>query len=90
MNRQRYNTLLSLVRCFFTVNDILRSELDQVSIEEHGKSLDAVLKIWAQQNSDIDQNSYIELVDYLRALTSEPNCISDMEEMYNFIYSISC
>lgn len=90
MNRQRYNTLLSLVRCFFTVNDILRSELDQVSIEEHGKSLDAVLKIWAQRNSDIDQNSYIELVDYLRALTGEPDCISDMEEMYNFIYSISC
>lgn len=90
MNRQRYNTLLSLVRCFFTVNDILRSELDQVSIEEHGKSLDAVLKIWAEQNSDIDQNSYIELVDYLKTLTSEPNCISDMEEMYNFIYSISC
>ena len=90
MNRQRYNTLLSLVRCFFTVNDTLRSELDQVSIEEHGKSLDALLKTWAKQNSDIDQNSYIELVDYLKLLTNEPNCISDMEEMYDFIYSINC
>ena len=86
----KYNTLLSLIKSFFTVNDSLRVELNQVSFEEHGKSLDALLKAWARQNSTIDQNHYIELVDYLKTLTSEPDCISDMEEMYDFIYSIDC
>lgn len=81
-----YSTLLTSVRKFFDVNDTLRKNLEDISIEEHGKSLDELLSLWAKKNSTLDNDSYIELVEYLNMLNAEPHCISEMAEMYDFIY----
>lgn len=81
----KYNTLLSSIRKFFDVSDTLRKELDNIAIEEHGKSLDDLLILWARQNSLSNNDAYMELVEYLNELNNEP-CISDMQEMYDFIY----
>lgn len=81
----RYSTLLTSVRKFFDVSDTLRKELDDISVEEHGKKLDELLIIWAKKTSTLDNESYIELVEYLNELNTDP-CISDMQEMYDFIY----
>lgn len=82
----KYNTLLSSIRKFFDVNDTLRKELDTIAIEEHGKSLDDLLILWAKKASMLDNESYIELVEYLNELNTEPHYISEMDEMYDFIY----
>lgn len=81
----KYNTLLSSIRKFFDVSDTLRKELDNIAIEEHGKSLDDLLILWARQNSLLNNDAYMELIEYLNELNNEP-CISDMQEMYDFIY----
>lgn len=81
----KYNTLLSSIRKFFDVSDTLKKELDNIAIEEHGKSLDDLLILWARRNSSLNNDAYIELVKYLNELNTEP-CISDMQEMYDFIY----
>lgn len=81
----KYNTLLSSIRKFFNVSDTLRKELDNIAIEEHGKSLDDLLILWARQNSLLNNDAYMELIEYLNELNNEP-CISDMQEMYDFIY----
>ena len=81
----KYNTLLSSIRKFFDVSDTLKKELDNIAIEEHGKSLDDLLILWARRNSALNNDAYIELVEYLNELNTEP-CISDMQEMYDFIY----
>ncbi|WP_406543870.1 hypothetical protein [Pseudobutyrivibrio sp.] len=81
----KYNTLLSSIRKFFDVSDTLRKELDNIAIEEHGKSLDDLLILWARQNSLLNNDAYMELIEYLNELNTEP-CISDMQEMYDFIY----
>lgn len=81
----KYNTLLSSIRKFFNVSDSLKKELDNIAIEEHGKSLDDLLILWAKKTSTLVNESYIELVEYLNELNTDP-CISDMQEMYDFIY----
>lgn len=78
----KYNTLLSSIKAFFDVNDTLRKELNNIAIEEHGKSLNDLLILWAKKNSTLNNDTYIELVEYLNG----PDCISDMAEMYDFIY----
>lgn len=81
----KFNTLLSSIKAFFDVNDTLRKELNNIAIEEHGKSLDDLLILWAKQNSLLNNDTYMELVEYLNELNTDP-CISDMQEMYDFIY----
>lgn len=81
----RYSTLLSSIKKFFNVNDGLKKELNDLAIELHDKGLNELLDLWAKKNSTLDNDSYIELVEYLNELNAEP-CISDMQEMYDFIY----
>lgn len=80
----KYNTLLSAIKAFFNVNDALRNELEQIAIKDRGKSLDDLMVIWARNNSKLDNDTYIELIEYL----SGPDYITDMQEMYNFIYEV--
>ena len=47
---------------------------------------DELLKQWAVSNATLNNDAYIELIDYLNMLNSDPHCISEMQELYDFIY----
>lgn len=82
----KYNTLLSSITTLFNVNDVLRDELNSIALEQHNLTLDELLKQWAVSNATLNNDAYIELIDYLNMLNSDPHCISDMQELYDFIY----
>ncbi len=82
----KYNTLLSSITMLFDVNDVLRNELNSIALEQHNLTLDELLKQWAMSNATLNNDAYIELIDYLNMLNSDPHCISEMQELYDFIY----
>lgn len=82
----KYNTLLSSITTLFNVNDVLRDELNSIALEQHNLTLDELLKRWAMSNATLNNDAYIELIDYLNMLNDDPHCISDMQELYDFIY----
>ncbi|MEE3484584.1 MAG: hypothetical protein VZQ98_09725 [Bacteroidales bacterium] len=81
----RYSTLLSSIKKLFNVNDGLREELNDIAIEQHNRTLDELLDLWARNNSMLN-NSYNELIEYLNELNNEPYSITDMQELYDFVY----
>ena len=81
----RYSTLLSSIKKLFNVNDELREELNDIAIEQHNRTLDELLDLWARNNSMLN-NSYNELIEYLNELNNEPYSITDMQELYDFVY----
>ena len=81
----RYSTLLSSIKKLFNVNDELREELNDIAIEQHNGTLDELLDLWARNNSMLN-NSYNELIEYLNELNNEPYSITDMQELYDFVY----
>ena len=79
-----YGILLEKTREFFNVNDILRSDLNRIALQEHHITLDTLIDNWCRSNADsVHFNS---LVNYLDELNSEPHCMTEMEEMYDFVY----
>ena len=82
-----YTRLLTGIRKFFDVNDVLRSDLNNKCIESYNMSLDEVLVIWAKVNAKSPHVT--EVIDYLDDLNSEPHYISEMIEMYDFIDDFS-
>lgn len=82
----RYSTLLSSVTKLFDVNDDLKNELNSIAIEQHNKSLNELIEIWAKDNSSLNDDTYIELLNYLNELNQEPYSITDMQELYDFVY----
>lgn len=84
MDNTKYNILLSKVKEFFNVNDDLRSDLNNISLREHNVNLDTLISLWCKKNCDT--SNFKELVDYLDMLNAEPHCISEMDEMYDFVY----
>ena len=83
---EKYKTLLSSIKEFFNVNDDLKNELNNIALNEHGKSLEELFELWAKNNSSLPENEYNELINYMNELNESPDCISDMEIMYSFIY----
>ncbi|MBO4783280.1 MAG: hypothetical protein J5521_00840 [Lachnospiraceae bacterium] len=75
----KYSTLLSSVTKLFDVNDDLKNELNSIAIEQHNKSLNELIEIWAKDNSSLNDEAYIEL-------NQEPYSITDMQELYDFVY----
>lgn len=86
MNRKRYTALLKGIKEFFNVSDSLRDELNTIALNEHGISLDCMLDSWARLNSNLSESSYIELMNHLNMLNTPDYCISDMVELYDFVY----
>lgn len=86
MESKKYNALLSSIKEFFNVNDNLKNELNNIALNEHGKSLEELFIVWAKNNSSLPENEYNELINYMNELNESPDCISDMEIMYSFIY----
>ena len=86
MESKKYNALLSSIKKFFNVNDNLKNELNNIALNEHGKSLEELFIVWAKNNSSLPENEYNELINYMNELNESPDCISDMEIMYSFIY----
>lgn len=82
----KYSTLLSSVTKLFDVNDDLKNELNSIAIEQHNKSLNELIEIWAKDNSSLNDEAYIELLNYLNELNQEPYSITDMQELYDFVY----
>lgn len=82
----KYSTLLSSIKEFFDVNDNLKNNLNELAIKEHGKSLEELFIVWAKDNSRLPNKEYNELMEYMNNLNESPDCISDMEIMYSFIY----
>ena len=85
-NMEKYNTILSALTTFFDVNDDLRNELNNLSIEEHGKSLNELIELCAKDSVKLPDSDYNEYLSYLNELNKEPHSISEMDEMYSFIY----
>lgn len=82
-----YIRLLTGIRKFFDVNDVLRSDLNNTCIEFYNMSLDKVLEIWAEVTAKSPHVT--EAIDYLDDLNSDPHYISEMIEMYDFIDDFS-
>lgn len=82
----KYNTLLSSITELFNVNEDLKNELNSIAIEQHNKSLNELIEIWAKDNSSLNDEAYFELVNYLNELNQEPYSITDMQELYDFVY----
>lgn len=85
-NMEKYNTILSALTTFFDVNDDLRNELNNLSIKEHGKSLNELIELCAKDSVNLPDSDYNEYLNYLNELNKEPHSISEMDEMYSFIY----
>lgn len=83
----KYNKLLTGIKQFFDVNDVLRSDLNNTCIESYNMSLDEVLKTWAEVTAKSPHVT--EVIDYIDNLNSEPHYISEMIEMYDFIDDFS-
>lgn len=86
MNKTKYNILLPMVQKFFTVNDDLRNDLNRIALEEHKITLDNLIIKWCKKSSNLEDDTFNELIEYLNVLNSEPHCISEMDEMYDFVY----
>lgn len=82
----KYSTLLSSIKEFFDVNDNLKNELNNIALNEHGKSLEELFELWAKNNSSLPENEYNELINYMNDLNKEPHSISELEELYSFVY----
>ena len=80
----KYGILLEKTREFFNVNDILRSDLNIIALQEHHITLDTLIDNWCKVNAD--SKDFDSLVGYLDDLNSDPHCITEMEEMYDFVY----
>lgn len=87
MNATNYNILYPKLKEFFNVNDILRNDLNRISLREHNVTLDTLIDKWCRKNSD--SQSFNELIGYLDTLNAEPHCITEMDEMYDFVYEVT-
>ena len=78
-----YSLILEGLKEFYDVNEDLRKDLEEHSIEETGRSLEANFKLFAQHNANSEHTK--ELIEWLDEMNSEPHCISEMEDMYELI-----
>ena len=82
-----YTLILNGLKEFYTVNDILRADLERVSIESTGRTLDRNFELFAKANAD--HPTAQQIIDELNDMNSEPHCISEMEIMYETIDEFS-
>lgn len=82
-----YELILNGLREFYSVNEDLRKDLEEQSMEYTGRSLDTNIKLFAKANAN---NKYTkQIIKELDDLNSEPHSISEMEVMYEFIDNFS-
>ena len=86
MIKSKYDILFAKMQDFFNVNDDLRNELNDISIREHNLTLDNLIVTWCKSNSELKTEAFSGVVSYLDMLNNDPHSISEMQEMYDFIY----
>ena len=83
----KYNIILEGLKGFYNVNNDLRQDLEQYSIEGTGRTLNQNIELFAKNNAN---NEYTDqIIEELEALNSAPHSISEMEIMYEFIDDFS-
>ena len=82
----KYENILEKISKFFDVNDDLRNDLNKIALREHRITLDEMLRNWSKKIARLNKSRYTEVEKYLDELNKEPHCITEMEEMYDFVY----
>lgn len=82
----RFNILLEAYKKLFDVNDDLKKELNDISINEHNKNLDDLIVLRAKEASSLSEKDYNEHINFINELNKDPHCITELEIMYSFIY----
>lgn len=86
MIKSKYDILFAKMQEFFNINDDLRNELNDISLREHNLTLDNLIVNWCKSNSELKAEAFNGVVSYLDMLNSEHHSISEMQEMYDFVY----
>ena len=81
----KYENILEKISKFFDVNDDLRNDLNKIALREHRITLDEMLRNWSKKIARLNKSRYTEVEKYLDELNKEPQCITEMEEMYDFV-----
>lgn len=79
----KYKALYNALKTFYKVNPDLLSDLENYSIEETGRSLDANIELYAAKIAE--SNDYMTIKKEIDYLNEEPHSISEMEIMYELI-----
>ena len=82
-----YELILNGLKEFYSVNDVLRADLEKYSKENTGRTLDHNIELYAKKYSS---TKYVQqIIDELNDLNADPHCISEMETMYELIDDFS-
>lgn len=79
----KYKALYNALKTFYKVNPDLLNDLENYSIEETGRSLDANIELYAAKIAE--SNDYMTIKKEIDYLNEEPHSISEMEIMYELI-----